>query len=194
MKDCCKIVLIADCSGSMRKVYNDALGGMNTFVSEQKEVPGAATFELVTFSSKTTTKIAIPEIKLEDVPEITSEVYKADGLTALLEAIGITIERVGRELAALPEEERPRKVIIAIMTDGEENDSRSDYTYQSVAQMRTHQEEVYSWSFVMLANDLEDAEKLGITMTLSAEGYGSDAEATRGCYGQISETVKGLRS
>ncbi len=46
------------------------------------------------------------------------------GSTALLDAQGRTIVELGRELAALPETERPSKVIVVTLTDGLENASK----------------------------------------------------------------------
>ena len=58
---------------------------------------------------------------------MTTDEYDPMGMTALLDAIGITIDSVGKRLSETPEDERPEKVIIAITTDGEENSSR-EYT------------------------------------------------------------------
>jgi len=194
MKDFCRIILVADASTSMKRVYDEALAGMNQFIQEQKQVDGAATFELVVFSSHATTRVAVPATDIQQVAEITNKDYVVGGLTALVEALGLTIDRVGAELAALNEAERPRKVIVAVMTDGEENNSK-EYTFSQVAGMRRHQEEKYSWSFVMLANDLTDAEQIvGISNSIMAKGYGSSAEGTLESYANVSSVVRGLRS
>lgn len=193
MKNYCRIVLIADASTSMSKVYNEALEGMRQFIKEQKQVDGAATFELVVFSSHGTTRVTVPTTDIQQIAEITEKDYVIGGLTALVEAVGVTIDRVGAELAALDESERPNKVIIAVMTDGEENNSE-EYTFAQVAEKRKHQEEVYNWSFVMLANDLADAERIGVSNSIMAKGYGSSAEGTLESYRSISDAVRCLRA
>jgi len=92
MKDYCRIVLIADASTSMKKVYKEALEGMRQFIKEQKEVDGAATFELVIFSSHGTTRVTVPATDIQQVAEITEQDYVVGGLTALVEAVGLTID------------------------------------------------------------------------------------------------------
>ncbi len=61
---------------------------------------------------------------LKDVQPINGSIYIPKGNTALPDAVGKTIEATGRRLANTPEENRPEKVIVAILTDGEENSSR----------------------------------------------------------------------
>jgi hypothetical protein len=75
--------------------------------------------------------------------------YAPDGGTALLDAIGRTIDETGARLAAMPEAERPGKVIIAILTDGEENSSRT-FTWAQISDKIRHQQEVYKWEFLFL--------------------------------------------
>lgn len=59
---------------------------------------------------------------------LTNHDYYARGCTALLDAVGKTIDKIGRIQKYLPEEERAEKVIFAITTDGLENSSR-EYSY-----------------------------------------------------------------
>jgi hypothetical protein len=72
----------------------------------------------------------------------------------LLDAIGRTIDEVGKRLAATPESDRPGKVIFAILTDGEENSSRR-FTKHQVFDMIRHQQEKYAWEFIFLAANQE---------------------------------------
>ena len=78
------------------------------------------------------------------------ETFQPRGSTALLDAIGRTIDATGVRLAALPEAERPDKVMVVIITDGEENAS-VQYTRAQIFSMITLQQDVYHWSFLFLA-------------------------------------------
>ena len=92
--------------------------------------------------------------------------YSPNGCTAMNDGIGTAIDKIGQWLAAMPEEERPEKNLIVIMTDGEENASR-EYTLAKVKDMIKHQEEKYSWSFMYMGTDIrdtKDADNLGINM------------------------------
>ena len=46
-----EIVCIIDKSGSMEAVKEDAIGGFNSFLREQQELPGEALFTLVLFDT-----------------------------------------------------------------------------------------------------------------------------------------------
>ena len=90
--------------------------------------------------------------------------YVPKGATAILDAIGISVDSLGEKLYKCPEEERPEKVIVAILTDGLENAS-NEYSYKQVADKVREQQKKYSWEFVFLAAN-QDAvvtgDKIGI--------------------------------
>ena len=52
---------------------------------------------------------------IKDVPKLDTRTYLPGGMTALLDAVGKTIDEVGKRLADTPEEERPEKVIVMII-------------------------------------------------------------------------------
>jgi uncharacterized protein YegL len=90
--------------------------------------------------------------------------YRPSGLTAMNDGIGIAIDKIGKWLADMPEEERPSKNLVVIMTDGEENSSK-EYTLSKVQDMIKHQTDVYNWTFVYMGMDItskDAAESLGI--------------------------------
>jgi len=59
---------------------------------------------------------------------------------------------VGAQLAAKAEDDRPGEVIVVILTDGEENQSR-EFSLATVKQMITAQQESFAWRFVFLGAD-----------------------------------------
>ena len=90
------------------------------------------------------------------------------GSTALYDAIGRTINEVGARLAATPEPDRPGKVIVAILTDGQENAS-TEFSRETIATMISHQQKAYAWEFVFLAaNHDENARRTLIVVVLTA--------------------------
>lgn len=82
--------------------------------------------------------------------------YWPHGCTAMFDGIGTAIDVIGKWLNDMPEEERPEKNLIVIMTDGEENASR-EYTKSKVSEMIKHQEEKYNWTFIYMGSDLTNA-------------------------------------
>jgi uncharacterized protein YegL len=160
-----EIVCIVDRSGSMDAIRTDAIGGFNTFLTDQKQEPGEATLSLVLFNHQYT--LAYDNIRLDKVRPLNEKTYVPQGMTALLDAVGRTIDAVGERLSRTPEPERPSKVIVAILTDGLENASR-EYSRGKVAEMIQHQREKYSWEFIFLAAN-QDAIASARSISIAAE-------------------------
>jgi uncharacterized protein YegL len=146
--DLTEIAFVLDRSGSMNAIAGDAIGGFNTFLSQQQALPGAAHLTLVLFDHEYL--VVHDNVKIADVAPLNERTYVPRGMTALLDAVGRTVDAIGVRLAATPEDQRPAKVIVAILTDGLENASR-DYTAARVSEMIRHQQQKYSWEFIFLA-------------------------------------------
>jgi hypothetical protein len=146
--DLTEIAFVLDRSGSMNPIADDAIGGFNTFLTEQQALTGQARLTLVLFDHEY--MVTHNNVDIRAVPPLDAKTYTPRGMTALLDAVGRTIDDIGTRLAATPEAERPAKVIVAILTDGQENASR-DYTFARVADKIKHQQEKYSWEFLFLA-------------------------------------------
>jgi hypothetical protein len=128
------------------------------------------------------------------VPALTMETYTPSGGTALLDAMGKTIDATGRRLAAMPEHARPGKVIVVIITDGEENSSR-EFTYPRVNEMICHQRDVYKWEFMFIGTNqdaIASASRIGIPAS-SALTYGSAPRATRAALDILAGSISALR-
>ena len=89
-----EIVFILDRSGSMGGLENDTIGGFNAMLKEQKEKDGKAFVTTVLFDHERFT--LHDRLPIEKVPEMTAKDYTVRGCTALLDAIGYTIEHIKR--------------------------------------------------------------------------------------------------
>lgn len=186
------INVIIDASGSMLGLTHDTISSFNTFLQEQKAFPGEAVFTLCTFN----TDYRLPHdfVKIASVPTLDNQTYKPNGGTALLDAMGTTIDSVGKKLAALPEEERPSKVIFLIITDGHENSSHR-YSVEQVRSMVQHQKDVYSWEFVFMGANI-DAIAAGTNLGISAQNtlnYAATSAGTHQLYRSVSENMSTYR-
>lgn len=193
MKECTEIVTILDMSGSMSFTRSDAFGGINSFIEEQKNFQGEANFTLLLFDTEVKTIYNGKNIKEVEILEESQ--YVPRGMTALLDAIGIAIDDVGKRLALLEEEERPNKVIFAILTDGEENSSRK-YNHSQLAEMIKRQQEIYNWEFIYLAANQDafsTAQSYNFKMS-NTSNYTSNSIGTQAVYHSASTTVTNYRS
>jgi hypothetical protein len=166
-----RLALVLDRSGSMASIEEASVAGVNKFIEELKQVPGTATLKLVqfddVFEEVFDTAIAVaPELTLSKTPKEGQKTYEPRGSTALLDAIGRTVIELGTALAALPEEERPSKVIVVIMTDELEDASRL-FSKDKVLAMITEQRDIYKWDFVYLGAN-QDAIATAATLGIDA--------------------------
>lgn len=188
----CDIVIVLDRSGSMESIKEDVIGGFNRFLKEQQAIPGEATITLVQFDN--IYEIVYMGKNLQEASLIDDSVYKPRGSTALLDAIGKTIDDTGRRLSYMPENQRPSKVIFGIQTDGYENASKY-FTIEQISSMINHQKNVYSWEFVFMgANQdaITEASKLGIDAS-HAMHYRATAAGVRNVYSDFSDKVAECR-
>lgn len=138
------VTVILDRSGSMASCRDDAEGGLNIFIEEQKKQPGETVFTLVQFDN--TYEVVHRGVPVKGVPP---HKLVPRGNTALYDAIGRTINEIGERLDKLPESDRPSLVTVVILTDGYENASQ-EFTQANVKEMIEHQQSKCNWQFTYL--------------------------------------------
>ena len=148
-----KIVAVVDRSGSMSSIKEDAQGGLNEFVVEQKKADTGALFTLAQFDTEYEVVYNDGDIKL-----FTEYTLQPRGMTALFDAIGKTANEVKDTKVS-------GKKIFMIITDGHENSSR-EYNGASVKalieEMRKN-----DWEFLFIGADegaLSQARDIGLDM------------------------------
>jgi hypothetical protein len=190
--DLTAIAYILDRSGSMQSLASDAIGGFNSFLAGQKEEEGRAIFTLVLFDHEYL--VAHKNMDIQQVPDLDERTYIPRGSTALLDAIGRTIDDLGTHLAGLPEAQRPGKIIVAIYTDGLENAS-TDYSDERIAKLIKQQQEVYNWEFLFLAANQDavaTARKMAIPAS-QAVNFAPTPQGVRASHALLNERVKQSR-
>lgn len=167
------ICIVLDASGSMGSIEDDIKGSFNTFLDKQRKEPGKTVFDLFQFSDEVTRPVKSADLAL--FKDDLMAKYFCSGCTALNDAVCTAIDTMGREFAAMPEEERPENVLCVIITDGYENASR-EFSAADVKKRIEHQLNVYHWEFLFLAAN-QDAFEAGETIGLSEE-YCANFDAT----------------
>lgn len=187
-KNLTDITIIVDRSGSMETIRTDAEGGINTFIEDQKKLPGEANFSLLQFD--TISDWVHSGVPIKDVPKYTLE---PRGMTALLDAVGTVINATGERLGKMPEADRPGLVIIVIVTDGHENSSQ-EFSRETIKKMIEHQTNAYNWKFTYLGANQDafaEAGAIGITKDAAVNYTPNNAFALYAC---ASQTVGAMRN
>ena len=187
------IIFVLDRSGSMQPIAADTIGGFNKFIEDQKTIPGDVTVSLYQFDNEY--EAVFEGTKLVDVKLLTDKTFVPRGSTALLDAVGRTINAVGQRLRALAEDKRPGKILFVIVTDGQENSSH-EFQLDKIKEMVTHQTNNYQWSFVFLGANIDAfaaASSFGIGVASTLQ-YTANQVGTQALYNSLSSSAKALRS
>ena len=134
-------------------------------------------------------------INVKGISPMTEKEYFVCGCTALLDAMGKTINKTLNVQRNINEQERADKVMFVITTDGMENAS-TEYNYEKIRKMVERQKEKYGWEFIFIGANIDaisTAAKFGISSDRAAN-YNADGEGTRLNYDVVSHVVSELRA
>lgn len=136
----------------MSNIHGPTIRMVNELITKHKASEVPTTFTLVTFNDCVMT----PQfnVKIEDAHHINFLSYVPNGRTAMYDALGNTIDALGKHLADTPEHLRPGKVLFIILTDGHENASRY-FNAEGVRSRIKHQREQYQWEFLFLGANID---------------------------------------
>lgn len=186
-----EIVFLIDKSGSMSRLTNDTIEGFNGFVESQKDDTKTT---LTTVLFDTSWRVLHDGVDVYEVPPMTTKDYIAGGGTAMLDAIGETINRVQDRHDELGKE-KPDNVLFVITTDGEENSSRK-FTKPQIEKMIKHQTNGHGWEFIFLGANMDAvkvAENIGISYD-RAISYDWTAQGTSALYSTMAATACATKS
>jgi len=164
------IAVVMDRSGSMSNIAQDMEGGVRSLIDAQKLIEGNATITLARFD--TSYDVVYDFVDIKDATDFRLE---PRGSTALLDAMGMTLESVRNHIVQMDAAERPEKVMFIFITDGGENASH-EFTRARVLEMisdLTNADE----------QGLSQEDENGITWDFRFLGANQDAIAEGGGYG-----------
>lgn len=170
------IAFILDRSGSMEPLREAAIAGFNQFLRDQQNAPGEARLTLVQFDDQY--EVPADNLPISEMVELDATTFVPRGSTALLDAIGRTIDETQARIAQLPEAQRPSPVIFAIFTDGQENSSLK-FTWKDIAQRIQDRREKDGWEFLFLAAN-QDAVATAAQMNIERHNTSSVAYSAAG--------------
>jgi uncharacterized protein YegL len=183
-----EIAVVLDRSGSMARITQEMQTGFAQFVKEQRAQPGECVLSLYRFDHAY--EVVFEERPLAKVPPLR---LVPRGSTALLDAVGHSIARIGDRLSAKPEHARPGSVVVMIMTDGQENAS-VEVSRDVLKASIQRQEQLYHWQFMYLGADasvFSEARSLGID---AVSHYPASSAGVERVYARSSHSITEYRS
>jgi len=188
-KDVTEIICIIDRSGSMESIRSDAIGGFNRFLADQQEPEDPARLTMVLFDDQY--DVTYNGAEIHTVPALTKTTFVPRGMTALLDAVGKTLNTVSARLSEIPADDRPEKVIVAILTDGHENASK-EFSLPVIRDMISHYSTDLKWDFIYLAasqDAFSEAGQMGISADNTLQ-FTANKAGIRGSYDNISQAME----
>ena len=163
-KEVMDVVFLLDRSGSMAGMEEDTIGGFNSYIASHKKKNMRIT--TVLFDDKY--EMIHEQAPIAEVKKMTKEDYYVRGCTALLDAIGKSIEYM--------DEKKAKKVLFMITTDGLENASWKFNKEKIKELIQGHP----MYEFVYIGADIdsyEEARQIGIQKQ-NISNYRKDKKGT----------------
>ena len=178
--DLTEVVFILDRSGSMSGLEGDTIGGFNSMLKKQREEEGKANVTTVLFDDEI--EMLHKRVNIKEIKNITSKDYYVRGCTALLDAIGYSINFM-INVQKNKKQEKAKNVLFIITTDGYENASKE------------YSKERYNWQFLCLGANIDaisTARNFGISEEF-ASNYVSDEVGTQITYEVMNSAISNCR-
>jgi uncharacterized protein YegL len=185
-----EIICILDKSGSMEILQAETISGLNQFIEEQKLEPGLCNFSLVQFNQGLETTISREVI--QQVGKLTSKSYQPNGYTALLDAVGLTLKTAMETHFMLPADQTPDKVLVFIITDGQENASLK-YKRAQVSDLINQLQMNKGWEFQFFGANIDsfgEAQGIGIAKE-QADNWDYNKDGLNVMMGDRAKEVRG---
>lgn len=170
------VVFLLDRSGSMGGIENDTIGGYNSYLDSQKNNNVKVT--TILFDDKY--EIINDREDIKNVSKLDSKKYFVRGSTALLDAIGKTINYI--------ENKKSNKVIFIITTDGYENSSK-EYNKEQIKEMISGHND---WEFMYIGANIDsysEGGSLGIKKE-NISNYSKNEKGVKNLFTSLSRASK----
>ena len=174
------LIFVMDRSGSMSGSEDDTIGGFNSFIQKELKKEMDTRVTTVLFDDKY--EMLYKRKPIHEVAKLTEKEYWVRGCTALLDAIGKTINTLDKEI--------DNKVLFVIMTDGMENSSR-EYSKGQIRNLIAN----HDWEFIYIGADIDsysEAHKIGIAKSRVAN-YRKSSEGFKDLYESVDNAVECMR-
>lgn len=195
------IAIVMDRSGSMSGIARDMEGGLRRFIEAQRSVEGEGTITLAKFDNEY-------DLVYDFVPLAQADNFSLNprGGTALLDAMGRTMEEVRSRIQNMDDANKPSKVAFVFITDGEENSSNTynrERVFDMISDLRNSENDVNRpdengvlWEFTFLGAN-QDAIHAGGSFGIRAASsmtYDASAQGSAAMFDSLTRSMTSYRS
>lgn len=192
-------VFVLDKSSSMAHVRDTTISAFNEFLEDQKRAEGDAFLTLILFSTLfDALNVATPIFAVEP---LTPKTYSPCGGTALFDAVGFAIKQSEKWVK---ENKFTGQVKVIILTDGEENSSRSWHIKNPIIAGDNKDlggliqwKQAEGWEFIFMGSGGKDWLERTFSHVVPIQAifdYQGDAGSTRSTYAGASQAMSQSRA
>lgn len=189
------IHFLLDRSGSMSAMAPDVVGGFNAFLANQQALAGRSRMTLVQFDSGDPFEVLTDAVPLARMRGLSERTFLPRGGTPLWDALGELITRASvREAQRRALGKRAEETVVAVYTDGEENQSAM-FTGGSIRCLIEAKKEE-GWTFVFLGAGLDayaEGGRIGVGVG-STQSFAPDGTGARLAFSELDLSVKAFRT
>jgi len=183
------VIFVLDISGSMENIAKVSKNNFNEQIAKLRaESYDQETYvTLVMFDHNT--EIVYKNKPIAEVPML--DVYPVQGMTALYDALGVTLANLEKEVPALMDPESEHAALVVVITDGEENSS-TEFTHKQLKATMGRLEETDNWTFTFMGANIDVAIEAGGKLGYSVSNTMSFAATVSGAACASAQTVSGI--
>lgn len=173
------VTFLLDETGSMQVRKAVTISGFNEWMQEMEKFPGEVLFNLIKFHSEKHEVLFKQAVLGPSQIRLSEDNYQPSALTPLLDAVGRAIRETDEQLEQLPDD---TAVILVILTDGEENDSK-EFSLETIKALVKEKEEA-GWAITYLGASAEawtGAASMGISLGATMK-FSGDSQSTQQAF------------
>lgn len=184
-KDTSHLIFIVDRSGSMSSIASEMEKAISKVIKDQKSSGNDILVTYVRFDDHYEEVFA--DKSIQDIDGIRIE---SRGCTALLDALGRTINNFERRMNNLSDEDKPEKALFVIITDGQENASK-EFSRSQVFEIIAKIKRDHKWDFTFIGanqDSISEGSSIGVVRG-SSLNFAASAGGVRKMGNSVSNYV-----
>ena len=186
---------LLDRSGSMSAMAPDVIGGFNAFLANQQAQPGRSRMTLVQFDSSEPFEVLTDALALGRVRPLSERTFQPRGGTPLWDAVGELITRASvRQQQRRVLGKKAEETVVAVYTDGEENQSVR-FDGETIRRLIEAKKEE-GWTFVFLGAGLDayaEGGRIGVGVG-STQSFAPDGHGARLAFDSLDVSLRTFRA
>jgi hypothetical protein len=189
------IHFLLDRSGSMSVMAPDVVGGFNAFLVNQQAQPGRSRMTLVQFDSTDPFEVLTDALTLQRVRPLSERTFQPRGGTPLWDAVGELVTRASvRQQQRRVLGKKAEETVIAVYTDGEENQSVR-FSGENIRRL-IEAKKAEGWTFLFLGAGLDayaEGGRIGVGVG-STQSFAPDGQGARLAFDELDVSLRAFRA